>query len=186
MTEKMEITELLIEWKNGNEQAVELLMPLVEKELRRIAHRQMRRERDNHTFQTTDLIDEAYLKLVNASTVNWQNRSQFFAISATIMRRILINYARDMNAAKRGGRAEFVDLNEAVVISPAKSQQLIDLDEALHCLEDFDPLKSRIVELRYFSGLSIEETAEALGISTSSVSNHWRLARAWLKNKIEG
>ena len=182
----MEITELLTAWKNGDEQAIEVLVPLVEKELRQIARRQMRRERVNHTLQTTALVNEAYLKLVNASSVNWQSRSQFFGISAKIMRRILINYARDLKAAKRGGELECINLDEAVVFTPGKSQQMIDLDEALKRLEDFDQTKSRIVEMRFFSGMSIEETAEALGIAPSTVSHHWRLARAWLKKEMDG
>lgn len=185
MSQKTEITELLIEWRNGNEKAVESLMPVVEKELRRIASRQMRRERLDHTLQTTALINEAYLKLVNASSVNWQNRAHFFGISAKIMRRILINYARDSKVAKRGGAAEKINIDEAVIFTEEKSRQLLDLDEALKRLEVFDKTKSRVVEMRFFSGMSIEETAEALGISTSGVSHHWRLARAWLKKEID-
>lgn len=187
MTEQMEITEMLVAWKNGDEQAIESLLPLVEKELRRIARRYLRREKANHTFQTTDLINEAYLKLVKQPNVNWQNRAQFFGISAKIMRRILINYARDSKAVKRGGaEAQYVNLDEAIVFTPEKSEQLINLDEALKRLEVFDSMKSRIVEMRFFSGMSIEETAEALNISPSSVSQHWRLARAWLKKEIDG
>jgi RNA polymerase sigma-70 factor (ECF subfamily) len=187
MTEKLEITEMLVAWKNGSKQAVESLLPLVEKELRQIARRHLRRERANHTLQTTALINEAYLKLINASSVDWQNRAQFFGISATIMRRILINYARDSKAAKRGGAdAEFINLDDAIVFTTEKSEQLINLDEALKRLEVFDSMKSRIVEMRFFSGMSIEETAEALDISPSSVSHHWRLARAWLKKEIDG
>lgn len=185
MTENLEITEMLVRWKNGDEQAIESLLPLVEKELRRIAARQLRRERANHTLQTTALINEAYLKLVNQPDVNWQNRAQFFGISAKIMRRILINYAREARAQKRGGEeAKFINIDDALVFTPEKSEQLINLDEALKRLETFDHLKSRIVEMRFFSGMSIEETAEALGVSPSSVSQHWRMARAWLKKEI--
>lgn len=186
MNEKLEITSLLIDWRNGDQNALEALIPLVERELRKIASRQMRRERANHTLQTTALINEAYLKLVDASQVDWQNRAQFFGISAKIMRRILIRHARDASAEKRGGgKVEHVNIDDAVVLSEAKSREILALDEALTRLEGFDPLKSRIVELRYFSGMNIEETAEAVGMSTSSVSNHWRLARAWLKREIE-
>ena len=185
MTEETEITELLVAWKNGSQQAVESLLPLVEKELRQIARRHLRRERANHTLQTTALLNEAYFKLINSTNINWQNRAQFFGISATIMRRILINYARDAKAAKRGGASELVNLDEAVIFTPEKSEQLINLDEALKRLEVFDQTKSRIVEMRFFSGMSIEETAEALDISPSSVSHHWRLARAWLKKEID-
>ena len=187
MTEKLEITEMLVRWKNGDEQAIESLLPQVEKELRRIAARQLRREQANHTLQTTALINEAYLKLIKQSDVNWQNRAQFFGISAKIMRRILINYARDAKAVKRGGEeVKFVNLDDAVVFTPEKSEQLINLDEALMRLEKFDHTKSRIVEMRFFSGMSIEDTAEALDMSPSSVSHHWRLARAWLKKEIGG
>lgn len=186
MTDKPEITELLFAWRNGDEEALESLMPLVEKELRRIASRQMRRERLDHTLQTTALINEAYLKLVKASGVDWQNRAHFFGVSAKVMRRILINYARDAKADKRGGTAaNHINLDEAVIFTEEKSQQLLDLDEALKRLEAFDKTKSQIVEMRFFSGMSIEETAEALGISASSVSHHWRLARAWLKKEME-
>ena len=184
MTEINEITELLAAWKSGSEQAVESLMPVVERELRQIARRHLRRERDNHTLQTTALVNEAYLKLVKANDINWQNRAHFFAVSSKIMRRILTNYARDARAEKRGGGGERVFLDDAVVFTPEKSKQLIDLDEALKRLEVFDALKSRIVEMRYFSGMSIEETAQALGISPSSVSQHWRMARAWLKKEL--
>jgi RNA polymerase sigma factor, TIGR02999 family len=186
MTEEPEITELLLAWKNGDEEAFESLIPLVEKELRRIASRQMRREKSNHTLQTTALINEAYLKLVKTSSINWQNRAHFFAVSAKVMRRILINYARDAKAQKRGGTAaELINLDEAVIFTEGKSQRLLDLDEALKRLETFDITKSQIVEMRFFSGMSIEETAEALGVSASSVSQQWRLARAWLKKEME-
>ncbi len=185
MTENNEITELLIQWKNGNEPAIELLLPLVEKELRQIAHRQMRRERGDHTLQTTALINEAYIKLIDQTQVQWQNRAHFFGISAIIMRRILINYARDRRAKKRAASAECINIDEAIVFTEEKSQQLIDLDEALKRLEVFDKMKSRIVEMRFFSGMSIEETAEALTIAPATVSHHWRLARAWLKKEID-
>lgn len=184
MSKNNEITDLLVQWNNGNEQAIESLLPLVERELRQIAHWQMRRERGNHTLQTTALINEAYLKLVKTKQVDWQNRAQFFGISAIIMRRILINYARSFKAGKRVAPAECLNIDEAIVFTEEKSQQLIDLDEALKRLEVFDKMKSRIVEMRFFSGMSIEETAAALGIASSTVSHHWRLARAWLKKEI--
>lgn len=185
MTKEAEITGLLAAWKNGSPQAIDSLMPLVESELRRIARRYLRRERENHTLQTTALINEAYLKLIKADDINWQNRAHFFAVSSKIMRRILTNYARDARAEKRGGGGEHINLDDAIVFTPEKSRQLLDLDDALKRLEEFDALKSRIVEMRYFSGMSIEETAEALGISPSSVSQHWRMARAWLKKEID-
>lgn len=184
MNNSQQITELLIAWREGNSDAVEELIPLVESELRRIARSYLRREKNNHTLQTTALINEAYLKLADAKGIDWQNRAQFFGISATIMRRILINYARDARADKRGAGASHLNLEDAVIFSPEKSKELIDLDEALKNLEKFDRIKSRVVELRYFGGLSIEETAEALGVSPSTVSLHWRLARAWLRNEL--
>lgn len=187
MKESNEITQLLVAWKEGNQESLDRLIPLVESELRRIARAQMRRERIDHTLQTTALINEAYIKLVDATGVNWQNRAQFFGISAKIMRRILINYARDSRAKKRGaGEAEHVNVDDAVIFSPEKSKELIDLDEALKRLSEFDETKSRVVEMRFFGGMSIEETAEALGISPSSVSLHWRMARAWLQEELGG
>lgn len=177
---------MLARWKKGDKEALEFLLPLVENELRQIAARQLRHERPNHTLQTTALVNEAYLKLVKQNDVNWQNRAHFFGISAKIMRRILINYARDAKTAKRGGGLTHTNLDEAIIFTPEKSEQIINLDEALKRLEDFDLLKSRIVEMRFFSGMSIDETAEALDISPSGVSQHWRLARAWLRKEIDG
>lgn len=181
-----EITGLLIQWQAGDEAALGNLLPLVEKELRRIAHCYMRRERVNHTLQTTALINEAYLNLVDQTRINWQNRAHFFAISAKIMRRVLMRYARDRRAEKRGGGAEHINLEDAFVFLPEPNCELLDLDNALEKLKEFDELKSRIVELRYFGGLTIEETAEVLGIAQPTVSLHWRLARAWLQTEICG
>lgn len=184
MKSSIEITELLCAWQSGDKEALDKLIPLVEAELRRIARAQMRRERDNHTLQTTELINEAFLKLVNATGIEWQNRGHFFSISARIMRRILINYARDGKAGKRGGGAEHINLEDAVIFTPAKAQELLELDQALEELAQFSPVKSRVVEMRYFGGMSLEETAEALGIAPSTVSMHWRMARAWLREKL--
>ncbi len=178
------ITGLLVAWGNGDKTALSELMPVVESELRRIAHNYMRRENGHHTLQTSALVNEAYLKLADQRFVNWQNRSQFFALSAQIMRRILLNAARDRTAQKRGAGARHIELDDAVVLTPEKSKELIALDEALEELATFDPHKSRIVELRYFCGLTIEETAEALGIAPITVSVHWRLAKAWLAREI--
>jgi RNA polymerase sigma-70 factor (ECF subfamily) len=180
-----QITELLVAWADGDETSLQRLLPFVEAELRRIAHRYMRRERADHTLQTTALVNEAYLKLVDQKHVNWQNRAQFFAVSAQIMRRILLNYARDRVAEKRGGGAVLISLENIDVFAPQQSDTLIALDEALKRLADFDETKSRIVELRYFAGLTIEETAEVLGIAPSTLSLHWRLARAWLQTELE-
>lgn len=175
-----------MQWKDGDQSALEILLPLVEKELRRIAHRYMKREQINHTLQTTALINEAYLKLIGEDEINWQNRAQFYGISAKIMRRILINYARDRQTAKRGNGAFHICLDDATVISAEKSEELLALDQALEKLKTFDKLKSRIVELRFFGGLTIEETAEVLSVSEPTVSLHWRMARAWLQNEIGG
>ena len=180
------ITEMLIEWNEGKAEALENLMPLVESELRRIARRQMSRENPNHTLQTTALVNEAYLKLFDQRCVNWQNRLHFYALASQIMRRILLNHARDRAVQKRGGGAEKVSLEDAGFLSAEKSRELIALDEALKNLAKIDALKSRIVELRYFGGLSIQETAEVLKISPASVSKHWQLARAWLRREIMG
>ena len=178
------ITELLADWSQGDKEALDKLMPLVVAELKRIAHNYLRRESKDHTLQTTALVNEAYLKLTAQRNASWQNRDHFFALSSKIMRRILINYARDHRAAKRGGDAEHIDLEEALLLSNEKSNELIALDEALEYLAAFDKLKCRIVELRYFGGLTIEETSEVLGIAPSSVSLHWRLAKAWLGREI--
>lgn len=184
MYESQQITELLADWSKGNEVALEVLMPVVEKELRRIAHNYMRNEK-NHTLQTTALINEAYLRLVDQKRTSWQNRSHFFAVAANIMRRVLLNYARLSTAEKRGGDYQLINLEDEKILSPEKSVQLIALDEALKKLAKIDPLKSKVVELRYFGGLTIEETAEVLNVSPPTVSLHWRMARAWLQKEIE-
>lgn len=186
MPDENTVTEMLVAWSNGEESALAHLLPVVETELRRIARNYMRRERGNHTLQTSALVNEAYLKLINQRDVRWQNRSHFFALSAQIMRRILLNYARDRVADKRGGGAEHVELEEATVLTKEKSRELIALDEALERLAVFDKTKSRIVELRYFGGLTLEETAEALGIAPVTVSVNWKLAKAWLAREIRG
>ncbi|MDQ3710777.1 MAG: sigma-70 family RNA polymerase sigma factor [Acidobacteriota bacterium] len=184
--EKTQVTELLVAWNNGEEAALAQLLPIVEIELRRIAHNYMRRERGNHTLQTSALVNEAYVKLIDQRDVRWQNRSHFFALSAQIMRRILLNHARDRIAEKRGGGAEHIEFEGAVILTKEKSAELIALDEALEKLAEFDKTKSRIVELRYFGGLTIEETAEALGIAPITVSVNWRLAKAWLERELRG
>ncbi len=186
MGDEQQVTEMLAAWSGGDESSIDRLLPMVEIELRRIAHNYMRRENPGHTLQTTALVNEAYLKMVDQTRVTWQNRAHFFGISAQIMRRILLNHARDKKAGKRGGEGVVhLNIEDVQVMSNEKSDELIALDESLERLAGFDKLKSRIVELRYFGGLSLEETAEVLGISPSTVSLHWRLARAWLKNDIE-
>lgn len=185
-TRKTQVTELLVAWNNGEESALNQLLPIVEVELRRIAHNFMRRERGNHTLQTSALVNEAYVKLVDQRDVRWQNRSHFFALSAQIMRRILINHARDSVAQKRGGAAEHIGFEDTMILTKEKSTELIALDDALERLAKFDETKSRIVELRYFGGLTLEETAEALGLAAVTVSVNWRLAKAWLAREIRG
>jgi RNA polymerase sigma factor (TIGR02999 family) len=186
MNKDNQITEMLIAWSAGDESSLERLLPIVEAELRRIAHNYMRGENPNHTLQTTALVNEAYMKLVEQRAVNWQNRSHFFALSANIMRRILINHARDRLTQKRGGNTSRIRLENENILSIQKSAELIALDEALTRLSKFDKTKSRIVEMRYFGGLTLEETAEVLGIARSTISLHWRLARVWLQKEIAG
>jgi len=179
-----EVTQLLVDWSNGDKAALDRLMPLVYDELRRIAHLHMGRERPGHTLQTTALLNEAYLRLAGQRGVHWQNRSHFFAISAQMMRRILIDYARKRQYAKRGGGALQLSLDEAAVLAPERPACLLLLDEALTSLASLDPQQSRIVELRYFGGLTIDETAEALGLSVDKVKREWSTAKAWLYREM--
>jgi RNA polymerase sigma factor (TIGR02999 family) len=181
-----EVTQLLIDWTNGSEAARDELMPLVYEELRRLAHRHMGRERPGHTLQTSALVNEAYLRLIDQKNVRWQSRAHFFAIAAQIMRRILVDYARSRRYAKRGGGAPRVSLNEAAVASESRSAEVVALDEALKGLAAIDPRKGQIVELRFFGGLSVEETAEVLGVSPGTVMRDWTLAKAWLRKEMTG
>jgi RNA polymerase sigma factor (TIGR02999 family) len=181
-----EITQLLAEWSDGNQAALDKLYPLVYKELRRLAHGYLRRERKGHTLQTTALINEAYLRLVDQKHVHWANRSHFFGISAQIMRRILIDHARRYDYAKRGGAAQRISLDEAAVVSKERARALLLLDEALNSLAKIDPRRSHVVELRYFGGLSNEEIAGVLKISENTVTRDWNLARAWLYQELSG
>lgn len=160
-------------------------MPLVERELHRLARHYMRRENPGHTLQTTALVNEAYLRLIDQKNVHWQNRAHFFGIAAQIMRRILLNYARDRHRAKRGGHAVQVSLSEVAVMSEEKSSELIALDEALERLAAIDERKARVVELRYFGGLSVEETAEVLKVAPITVIRHWNMAKAWLARELQ-
>ena len=180
------VTELLVAWSGGDESALEALMPLVHAELRRLARRQMRRERDGHTLQTTALVNEAYLRLVDLSRIRWQDRAHFFAMSARLMRRILVDHARSRQYVKRGGGAWRVTFDEALVASAEPAADLVALDEALQVLARVDARKSHVVELRYFGGLSVDETAEALHVSPETVMRDWRLAKAWLLREIAG
>ena len=179
-----EITQLLAEWSDGNQSALDELYPLVYDELHRLARRYMSRERQDHTLQTTALINEAYVRLVDQRNVHWANRSHFFAISAQIMRRILIDHARRHAYAKRGGGARPVSLDEAATMTATAGAELIRLDEALKSLAEMDPRRCQVVELRYFGGLSNEEIAEVLQISENTVTRDWNMARAWLHQQL--
>lgn len=182
-----EITQLLAQWREGNQSALDELYPLVYDELHRLARRYMSRERKGHTLQTTALINEAYVRLVDQKNVAWANRSHFFAISAQIMRRILIDHARRHQYAKRGGGAQQVSLDEAAtVVMPDQSGELLRLDEALKSLAEMDPRRSQVVELRYFGGLNNEEIAGVLQISENTVTRDWNMARAWLYQQLTG
>jgi RNA polymerase sigma factor (TIGR02999 family) len=179
-----EVTNLLIQLKNGNRDAQSRLIPLVYAELRRLAAVYMRRERSGHTLQATALVHEAYLRLAGQEGISWQNRAHFFGVAANMMRRILVDHARAKQAKKRGGLDQKVSFDEAVLVQPEAPQQFLALDEALERLAKRDPRQSRIVELRFFGGLSDEETAEVLGISVRTVKRDWKVARAWLYKEI--
>ena len=179
-----EVTQLLADWGKGDRSALDKLLPLVHKELRRIAQRQMNQERGGHTLQATALVNEAYLKLVGQEGFEWQNRAHFFAVCAQVMRHILIDHARAHARDKRGGGAIQVSLNDVAAIAEEQASHFVALDEALRRLESLDPQKGKIVELRYFGGLSIEETAEVLNISPRTVRREWQRAKAWLYRMI--
>ena len=177
------ITRLLNEWNNGNKEALNELLPLVYDELRRLAHGYMKRERANHTLRTGALIHEAYLRLIDQQSP-WQNRTQFVAIAATLMRRVLIDHARQRSAKIRGGGVELVSIDEALLVSDTRSRGLVALDDALNRLAVIDPRKARVVELRCFGGLSSEEIADALDISAVTVARDWNMAKAWLRREV--
>jgi RNA polymerase sigma factor (TIGR02999 family) len=179
-----EVTELLLAWGQGEESALKQLIPLVHAELRRLGHRHMAGERRDHTLQTTALVNEAYVRLVDCQRVNWQNRAHFFAVSAQLMRRILVDFARSRRYLKRGGGAQRISLDEGLVVSRQRGEDLMALDDALNALAAIDSRKSRLVELRFFGGLSIKETAEVLKVSEETVVRDWRLAKAWLFREL--
>ena len=181
-----EITQLLLAWSDGDQAALEKLTPLVYAELRRLAKGYMFGERPGHTLQTTALINEAYMRLIDWKNVRWQGRAHFFGVAAQVMRRILVDFARARHYAKRGGAAQQVSLDEAVTIHEDRSAELIALDEALKSLAEIDPRKSQVVELRFFGGLSAKETAEALKVSQRTVEREWNSARAWLYRELRG
>ncbi len=180
-----QVTDLLVAWSEGDQAAYDELVPLVYDELHRLAHRYMGGERSGHTLQTTALVDEAYLRLVD-QRVHWQNRTHFFAIAAQVMRRILVDHARSHAYQKRGGGAQQVELNEAMVMAKERAAELVILDEALAKLKEFDARKARVVELRFFGGLTVDETAQVLSISANTVDRDWSTARAWLYNAVTG
>ena len=179
-------TTLLLAWGRGDETALDQLIPLVHDELRRLARRHMAGERPGHTLQATALVNEAYLRLIAVNQVRWQNRAHFFAMASRVMRRILVDAARARGFQKRGGGAETVSLDEALLISGEPRQDLIALDDALNALAAFDLRKSQVVEMRFFGGLSVEETAEALHVSADTVMRDWRLAKVWLVRELSG
>lgn len=180
-----DLTQLLIAWSDGDRSALDRLIPLVHNELRRLAHRYMSGERTGHTLETTALVNEAYIRLIDSSRVRWQNRAHFFAVSAQMMRRILVDYARSHRSTKRGGGAPRVPLDEVLTISPDLDPDLDSLDEALSRLASMDERKSRVVEMRFFGGLSVEETAEVLKVSPDTVMRDWRLAKSWLMREMD-
>ena len=180
------VTALLRAWRDGDDGALDQLLPLVEAELRRLARGYMARERRGHTLQTTALINEAFLRLTQARDVPWHDRAHFVGIAARLMRRVLVDHARSRNYGKRGGGAQRVTLDEAVALVPQPALDLVALDRALEALAAVDERKSRVIELRFFGGLSVEETAEVLKVSTDTVKRDWRLAKLWLLRELEG
>jgi RNA polymerase sigma factor (TIGR02999 family) len=179
------VTELLVRWSQGDDAALAELTPLVYEELRRLAHRQMGGERPDHTLQTTALVNEAYLRLADQTHPRWQNRAHFFAVAARAMRQILVSYARSQRAEKRGGGALKIELDEAALVSPEESKQIVDLHEALETLATLDSRKAQVVELKYFGGLNYDEMAEVLKISHVTVRSYWRFAKAWLYTQLQ-
>jgi RNA polymerase sigma-70 factor (ECF subfamily) len=180
-----EVSQLLIAWGNGDQSALDRLIPLVYQELHRIAARHMRQENPGHTLQTTGLVNEAYLKLVDQKNMQWQNRAQFFGVAAQLMRRILVDHARKHSRIKRGQGIPKLSLDETAIMSRDKASEFIALDEALNTLSEIDPNKSRIVELRFFAGLNFEEVAEVQKVSSRTIRREWRKAKAWLHQEMQ-
>ena len=179
-----EVNQLLATWSDGDRSVLDKLIPLVERELHQLAHRYLSHERPGHTLQTTALVHEAYLRLVGQRRTRFESRAHFFAIAAQIMRRILVNHARDRSASKRGGSARRVSLDDAVVVSAERAEELVALDEALDSLARLDERKARVVEFRYFGGLTVEETAEVLGVHPNTVTREWGQAKAFLHREL--
>ena len=180
-----QITRLLVDWRNGDQAALEQLVPLVHDELRRVARRHMAHERAGHTLQATALVNEAYLRLIDIRQVNWQDRAHFFAMSSRLMRRILVDFARSKGYQKRGGGAQKVSLDEALIVSEDARHDLVAIDDALNALAVVDSRKAQVIEMRFFGGLSVEETAEALNVSVDTVMRDWKLAKAWLLRELK-
>jgi RNA polymerase sigma-70 factor (ECF subfamily) len=180
-----EVTRLLHDWRRGDQGALDKLMPLVYDELHRLAHRYMLREHGGNTLQTTAVVNEAYLRLIDAQHIEWKDRAHFFAISANLMRRILVEFARSRGRYKRGGDVRKVELDEAFVLSPQRGADLVVLDDALTALAAMDERKAKVIELRFFGGLSVEETAEVLDVSPDTVMRDWRLAKVWLWREMK-
>ena len=185
-SQPQEVTQLLLAWSHGDRAALDRLIPLVSTELHRLAHHYMRRERAGHTLQTTALVNEAYVRLVDASRVEWRDRAHFFAVSANLMRRILVDFARKRGYQKRGGGAVMIALDEDGIPSPQPGPDIVALDEALEALAAFDPRAATIVELRFFGGLTVEETAEVVGVSPRTIKREWAAAKAWLLGEMGG
>jgi len=183
---QQQVTQLLCEWRGGDSTALEKLIPLVQPELQRLAHHYMSRERPGHTLQATALLDDAYLQLADKTHPQWQNRAHFFAVAAQLMRRIMVDHARQRQAVKRGGGAIKVSLDECAVVTPTRADELLALDEALEKLAAFDSRKAQVVELRYFGGLTMEEIADVLKIHVNTVTRDWTAARAWLFAALSG
>jgi RNA polymerase sigma factor (TIGR02999 family) len=180
------VTQLLVKWGEGDAASLEKLMPLVYEELRRLASNYLRRERQNHTLQPTALVNEAYLKLVDQKNAHWQNRAQFYGVAAQLMRRVLVDHARQRHAEKRGGsKQQRLSITSAQAIAQTPEVDVLAVHEALEELKQFDPQQERIVELRFFGGLSIDETAKVLGLGHATVERDWKMARAWLRQKLE-
>ena len=180
-----EVTSLLIRLTDGDGAVLDDLLPLVYAELRRLAASYLRRERQGHTLQPTALVHEAYMRMIDQTQVEWQNRAHFFGVAAQMMRRILVDHARSQQAEKRGGEFQKLSLDENIDVSGERAADLVALDDALARLAELDPQKSRIVELRFFGGLSVEETAEVLGVSAPTVKRQWRMAKAWLFGQVQ-
>jgi RNA polymerase sigma factor (TIGR02999 family) len=183
---QQQVTQLLCDWRSGDGTALEKLIPLIQPELQRLAHHYMSRERPGHTLQTTALVDDAYLRLADNGSPQWQNRAHFFAAAAQLMRRIMVDHARRRQALKRGGGALMVELDEATVATETRAVELLELDEALEKLAVFDRRKAEVVEMRYFGGLTMEEIAEVLKIHVNTVTRDWSAARAWLFATLSG